>query len=182
MSTATVIKTQNYCLALRRELGYPLHAPVNHTLAFASGGPADAAKSLILARHATVMGRDMVYAAWDSFAPAEPTSIALAIREMTHVDIVTGCQLWTADATAPLVILAPGRNEHFVLGPRGYLQRRSGKPAQHLARGKRIARQRIRRAAALMSNDLLPDNQFVPAGRDFLPPFGLRQEQVVRLA
>lgn len=181
MSRSSLIKSQNYCLALRRELGYPAYAPLNHTLAFSSGGPAHAEKALTLARHAIVMGRDMIYCAWDSFAPAEPTSIALAIRELTHVDVITDCFLWASDAAVPLAIVAPRRNAHFVLGPRGHLERRSGMPAQQLNRGKRLARQRVRRVAMLMSADLLPGNQFVPRG-ECVAPAAPPQGALVRLA
>lgn len=182
MSDIIMLKTQSYCLAVREQLGYPLFAPVNHTLAFASGGPAIGHKLLDLARHATTMGRDMVYIAWPEFSRAEPAEIVLAMRELTHVDVITGCQLWATDATAPLVIVAPRRDEHFVLSGRGYLERRRGMPAKHLGRGRRIARQRVTRAAALQGTELLPDNQLVPPGGEWVPPAPASDSPMVRVA
>ena len=146
MSEQTVIKTQNYCLAVREQLGYPPLAPVNHTLAFASGGPATDHKLVDLARHATAMQRDIVYAAWTEFSRPEPAEMVLALRELSHVDVITGCYLWAADAKTPLVIIAPGRGEHFVLGQRGYLDRRPGFPAKQLGRGRAAAGQPAGRA------------------------------------
>lgn len=182
MSTAIMLKTQNYCLSIRQELGYPAYAPVCHTLAFASGGPADALKAIEIGRHATAMNRDIVYTAWKTFGRAEPASIAVALREQTHVDVVTDCFLWAVDATAPLMIVAPRRGEHFVLGARGYLERRHGLPARQVARGKRLALERVQRAAARMGTDLLPDNQTIPCGASWVEPAPRSNDHLVRIA
>lgn len=177
---ATMLKTQKYCLAVRQQLGYPLFKPAIHCTAFASGGIADLAKGMEIAVLAETMRKDFVYTAWKDFSEKEPAQIGVALRAMLHVDWVDPCFLWAADDVAPLVIVPTRRDEHIVVGERGLLERRAGRPATALGRGKKLAAVRVRRAAATMRDELLEGNVFVPRGGTWQEPAAATCETIVR--
>lgn len=180
MTHAIMLKTQKYCLAVRQQLGYPLFKPAIDCTAFASGGIADFAKGMEIAVLAETMRKDFVYTGWDDFSDKEPARIGVAIREMLHVDWIDLCFLWAADDTAPLVIVPTRRDEHIIVGERGLLERRAGRPAKALGKGKKLAAARVLRAAATMGDDLLESNLFVPPGGTWQEPVAAPVETIVR--
>lgn len=180
MTHAIMLNTQNYCLAVRQQLGYPLFKPANDCTTFASGGIADITKGLEIAQLAETMRKDVVYTAWNDLADREPASIGVALREMLCVDWIDRCFLWAANDTAPLVIVPTRLHEHIIVGTRGFLERRPGRPAQNLGKGKKLALARVRRAAATMGDELLQGNVFVPTGGEWREPTMTACETIVR--
>lgn len=180
MTYATMLKTQKYCLAVRQQLGYPLTKPANDCTAFASGGIADVAKGMEIAALAETMRKDFVYAGWTDFSNKEPAQISVAMREMLHVDWIDRCFLWAADDVAPLVIVPVRGDEHIIVGGRGLLERREGRPAKALGKGKKLAAARVRLAAATMRDELLESNVFVPRGGTWREPVAGTCDTIVR--
>lgn len=158
------LKLQTFAFAVRQQLGFPLHSTTNETTKFGAASVPDLTRSLEVSVLAEQMGRDIVYFGWASLEDDEPATISIAFREQDFVDWVQDCRLWAADQDAPMVLVDEMRQQHFVRGSRGALERRDGLPARKLAAGKRCARRRIRRAAAEMPNEPVPDTVFVPRG------------------
>jgi hypothetical protein len=176
----SIIKTQQFSLAVRQELGYPLVRTTIDSLAFASGGPVDFFKGMEIARLTEEMRRDMVYTAWNDFADHQPANIIVALREMFCVEVIDPCFLWAADETAPLAIVSILRDVHMVIGERGLLERRVGRPAKTLGAGRKLAMKRVRAAAAAMDDELLANNMLVPRGAPWIDPAPTQDETIVR--
>ncbi len=176
------LKFQNYALAIRKELGFPLTPMANESVKFTAGGEVDVMRRIELARLAEEMSRDFIYCAWRSVTAKTPASVAVVFREEHLVDVVGNCTLWAPDEDAPLVLLNERGGEHFVRGARNALERRAGLPAKNLSKGKRLALRRVRSAAAARGDDLLPGNAHVPNGArwaDHRPQ--TQNETIVRL-
>lgn len=172
MNTNSSLKLQNYALAVRRELGFPLHGTANQSAKFTAAGVADVARGLELSVIAREMSRDLVYFGWASLQDEQPVSTALAFREEHFVDWIDGCTLWAADHEVPLILVDEARKQHFVRGARGAFERREGLPAKKLGAGKRLAMRRVRRALADMPREIASDNVLMPRGgnwADYMP-------------
>lgn len=173
------IKTQNIAWALRQQMGYPLYAPANDCTAFAGGGLADLAKGMEIAVLAKQMRKDVIYLGWRTVADAAPTIFAVALREMLQVDWIDGLLPHAADDTAPIMLVSTRRDEHIAVGPRGFLERRAGKPGA-LGTGKARAMRRIRCAAATMADRLADNNVFLPRGAAWREPSPSSSETIIR--
>ena len=161
---------QNHCLSIRAELGYPLFAPANVTLAFSAGRKFDFSVGMDLVRHAERGGRDFVYAGWASVTDDLPHDYTLVIRQRASVDVMTGVTFWAADDEAPLAIVAKDRELYFELDGRLNLQQRLGRPGRKILQGERRAMERIRRGAELLDDVTLVGNAWVKNGGDWTPP------------
>jgi hypothetical protein len=164
MTNDQQIHHQNYGLAIRQEMGFPLHHTANQSVAFGSTGVTDIIRSMQIATLADEMHRDVVICEWESVSAKQPAGIAIAYREELQVDWVAGCVLWAANQNAPLVIVNKARKEHFVRGARSMLERCEGLPARNLKAGIGLARRRVRRAAAARPAALIDNNAWVPFG------------------
>lgn len=176
------IRMQNFAWGLRQQMGYPLFAPANDCTAFAGGGHADFAKGMEIACLASQMRKDVVYLGWTGVADAAPTTFAVAIREMLQVDWLDRMVPWAADDVSPILLASTRHDEHVVVGSRGLLERRSGKPAKALGKGRKLAMQRIRRAAATMGERLAANNVLLAPGEAWREPPALSGDTVVRFA
>lgn len=161
---------QNHCLSIRTELGYPLFAPANATLAFSAGRKFDFSVGMDLVRHAERGGKDFVYAGWSSVTDDLPGDYTLVIRQQASIDVVTGVTFWAADDEAPLVIVTRDRSIYFELDGRLNLQQRLGRPGRKILQGERRAMERIRRGAELLDDVTLDGNAWVRNGGDWTPP------------
>lgn len=181
MQPHTNVKLQNYALAARQELGFPLFQTANQSIKFTAGGRLDLMKQIQTAALAEEMSRDLVHFAWTSVAAKAPSDIAVFYRDALLVDVISGCSLWASDDESPLLLLNERGSEHFVRGARGAIERREGLPPGNLKPGKRLATERVQQAAARMGGDILPGNTFVPHGEswaDHRPP---QERSFVRL-
>ncbi len=167
------VKLQNYALAVRQELGFPLFQTANQSIKFTAGGRLDLMRQIQTAALAEEMSRDLVYFSWTSVAAKAPSEIAVFYRNELLVDVISDCSLWAPDDESRLLLLNERGGEHFVRGARGALERRQGLPSGNLKSGKRLAVERVQRVAARMGSDILPGNTFVPHGEtwgDHRPP------------
>jgi len=176
------IKMQNFAWGLRQQMGYPLFAPANDCTAFAGGGLADFAKGMEVACLANQMRKDVVYLGWSAPADAAPTTFAVAIREMLQVAWLDSMVPWAADDILPILLVSIRHDQHVVVGSRGLLERRSGTPANALGRGRKLAMQRIRRAAATMGDHLAANNVLLAPGEAWREPPTASGDTVVRFA
>lgn len=174
------VRNQNFAWGLRQEMGYPLFAPANDCTAFAGGAVPDIAYSMEICCIASAMRKDIVYLGWSNVDDVEPSGIAVALRHMLHVDWIDRLLPWAADVASPIVLVSTRRDEHIAVGARGLLEQRVGKPAKALRKGKRLAMQRIRRAAATMGDTLAEGNVFLPRGSEWRDPPRSSGETVVR--
>lgn len=174
------VRNQNFAWGLRQEMGYPLFAPANDCTAFAGGAVPDIAYSMEICCIASAMRKDIIYLGWSHVDDAEPSGIAVALRDMLHVDWIDRLFPWAADAASPIVLVSTRRDEHIAVGARGLLEQRVGKPAKALGKGKRLAMQRIRRAAATMGDELAANNIHLPRGSEWQEPPRSSGETIVR--
>lgn len=175
-----MLKMQNHALAIRQELGYPLFKPIDEIAAFTAGGPVDIAKAMEIAAVAQTMRKDLVHVAWSAAAESKPVDYAVAFREPNFVDWIDRCFFWAADETSPIVIVSARRDEHFARGARGLLERRAGKPAKNMAKGKKLAMRRILSAAAAMGDQMAGDNVWLERGSTWSEPLAPSGECIVR--
>lgn len=180
MTNDQQIYHQNYAMAIRHEMGFPLHHTANQSVAFGSTGVTDIVRSMQIATLADEMHRDVVICEWESVSAKQPAGIAIAYREELQVDWVAGCVLWAANQNAPVMIVNQARGEHFIRGARGMLERREGLPARSLKTGIGLARRRVRRAAANRPAALNDNNAWVPFGESWDDHKPLPEGTVVR--
>lgn len=173
------LRNQKFAWGLRQQMGYPLFAPANDCTAFAGGGIADFALGMEIAVLATQMRKDIVHLGWRDVADAEPTTFAVALREMVQVDWLDGLFPFAEDDMAPIVLVSTRRDKNIAVGPRGLLERRSGKP-KALGKGKARAMRRIRRAAAAMSDQLADAHVFLNRGEAWREPPASSHDTIVR--
>lgn len=169
---------QNHCLSIRVELGYPLFAPANATLAFSAGRKFDFGVGMDLVRHAERGAKDFVYAGWASVTDDLPHDYTLVIRQRASVDVITGVTFWAADDEAPINIVAKDRELYFELDARLNLQQRLGRPGRKMLQGERRAMERIRRGVELLDGTVLNGNAWVKNGGDWTPPAPSRETVV----
>ena len=169
---------QNFMLAVRQEMGWPLFRPVNDAIGFSSGRTMDFETGMEIGRIAQLMRKDLVYSGWTSTRALEPTGFAIAYRELLAVDIIDRLVPFASDDEAPIVFVSTRADEHFAVDGRGSLARRPGKP-KSIGKGRKLAMKRITAAAAAMGYGLLENNRFVPIGADWDEPHA-SVETVVR--
>lgn len=138
---------QNHMLALRQEMGFPHIAPQQHAVGWTHGGPLDAHLAHDLAQLAVMTSHDLIYGAWGTEAQAKPDEYVLALRKGSTVALIRHCTFYAADATAPVVIIAPARDTHYALNRDLRLECRRGMPGADLAQGQRRALARVSQTA-----------------------------------
>lgn len=176
-----MLRHQNVMLALRAEMGWPSFKLANDCLAFTSGKEMDVETGMEIARIATMLGKDVIYAGWASTKAPKPTGFTVGYRMMFSVDIVDKVVPYAANDTAPLTLVSTRADEFFAIDQRGSLVRVPGKPID-IRKGRELAMKRIRARAAAMDGALLPTNRLVPTGQDWIEPDAAPVETVVRFA
>lgn len=164
-----MIHHQNFMLALRQQMGWPLFCPANDCIGFASGQEMSIDVGTEIARIAQAMRKDIVYSGWASIQAKDPTSVTVAFREMLTVDVVDRLVPFAANDEAPIVLVSTRADEIFAVDRRGSLVRVPGKP-KRLGTGRKLAFKRIKAAAATMGDDLLEHNRFVAPGAGWIEP------------
>ena len=163
------LRHQNFMLAVRREMGWPLFKPANDCIGFSSGQEMDFAVGTEIARIGQLLHKDVIYTGWASIKATQPTSFAIAYRELLTTDIVDRLVPYAANDQAPLILVSTRADEFFSIDRRGSLVRVPGKP-KAIAKGRKLAMQRIKAAAAAMEDELMENNRFVPPGADWVEP------------
>lgn len=160
---------QNFMLAVRREMGWPTFRPANDCIAFCSGRKMDFTVGSEMARIAQTLRKDAVYTGWANTRTALPASFAIVYRELLTVDIVDRVVPYAANDGAPIVFLSTRADEFFAADSRGSLVRVPGKP-RAIGAGRKLAMNRIRATAAMLGDELLENNRFVPTGAEWSEP------------
>ena len=167
--TTMTLRHQNFMLAVRKEMGWPLFRPANDCLAFASGRPMDFEIGMDTARLAQAMRKDVIYSGWSNPTAVQPASFAVVIREVLSINIIDRVFPWAADENAPVALISTRANERYIIGQRGVLERAPGKP-NHLAEGRKLAMSRIRATAAAMGDVFAENNVCVSPGGKWTEP------------
>ena len=68
--------------------------------------PGAVAAARELARVAQMAGRDVIYTGWASARAKDPTSVAIAYREMLTIDIVDGLVPFAASDRSPIILVS----------------------------------------------------------------------------
>ncbi|EZP70380.1 hypothetical protein BV96_03345 [Sphingomonas paucimobilis] len=178
--TSIQLRRQNFMLAVRREMGWPLFKPANDAIIFCAGRPMDFDAGMELARVVQTLRKDAVYSGWASAATVEPDGFTIVHRQMLTVDVFDRCVPFAADEAAPIIFVSTRGGEQFSVDARGSLARIAGKP-KGIGRGRKLALKRIRATAAQMDDVLLADNMWVPTGGEIVEPVRL-VETVVQFA
>lgn len=160
---------QNFMLAVREQMGWPSFKPANDCIGWCSGQQMGIEVGTEIARIAQTAGKDLVYTGWASSRAKDPTSFAIAFREMRSVDIVDRVVPFAANDHAPIILVSTRANEFFAVDRRGSLVRVEGKPSR-IGKGRVLAMKRIKAAAAAMGDEMLANNRFVPPGADWIEP------------
>ena len=169
---------QNMMIATRLEMGWPRFKPANDCLAFSSGKAMDVETGMEIARIASMLGKDVIYAGWASTKATKPTGFSLAYRMMMSVDVIDRLVPFAANDEVPIVLVSTRSDEHFAIDRRGSLVRVAGKP-KDIGKGRRLAMKRINATAATLRIEMLASNRFVPTGQDWIEP-DVPAETVVR--
>lgn len=164
-----ILHHQNFMLAVRQQMGWPSFKPANDCILWASGQETCFEVGSEMARVAQMAGRDLVYTGWASARAKDPTSVAIAYREMLTVDIIDRVVPYAASDSSPIILVSTSANESFAIDRRGSLARVAGKP-KGIGKGKALAMKRIKASASTMGDELLANNQFVPTGADWIEP------------
>ncbi|WP_294239530.1 hypothetical protein [uncultured Sphingomonas sp.] len=166
-----ILHHQNLMIALREEMGWPSFRPANDCISWASGQEFSFDVGNELARVAQMAGRDVIYTGWASARAKDPTSIAIAYREMLTIDVVDNLVPFAASDRSPIILVSTHADEFFAIDRRGSLARVAGKPKGiGIGKGKALAMKRIKASASTMGDELLANNQFVPPGADWIEP------------
>ena len=163
------LRHQNFMLAVRREMGWPLFKPANDCIGFSSGQVMDFAVGNEIARIAQLLHKDVIYTGWACVKASEPTGFTIAYRELLTTDIVDRLVPYAANDQAPLILVSTRADEFFAIDRRGSLVRVPGKP-KSIGTGRKLAMKRIKATAAEMGEELLENNRFVPPGADWVEP------------
>lgn len=164
-----LLNHQNYMLAVRQQMGWPLFKPANDCISFSSGRELDFDIGTGVARIAQTVRKDVIYTGWPSAKAKDPTSFTVAFREILTVDIVSRLVPFAADSSAPIVLVSTRADETFAIDRRGSLVRVPAKP-KNIGKGRRLAMKRIKTAAATMGDELLENNLCVAPGADWIEP------------
>ncbi|MDJ0278815.1 hypothetical protein QLH51_18645 [Sphingomonas sp. 2R-10] len=173
-----ILNHQNIMLALREEMGWPSFKPANDCILWASGQEMAFDVGNQLAHVAQMAGRDVIYTGWASARAKDPTSFAIAYREMATIDIIDRLAPYAADDRSRIILVSTCADEFFAIDRRGSLARVAGKP-KGIGKGKALAMKRIKATASMMGDELLANNRFVPPGADWIEP-EMRTGTVVR--
>jgi len=164
-----ILHHQNIMLAVREQMGWPSFKPANDCITWASGQEMSFEVGNEMARVAQMAGRDLIYTGWASARAKDPTSFAIAYREMLTVDIIDRLVPYAASDRSPIILVSTCADEFFAIDRRGSLARVEGKP-KSLGEGKALAMKRIKAAASTMGDELLANNRFVPPGANWIEP------------
>lgn len=82
MTSQYLEQAQNWCVALRILMGYPIYAPPFPTTSWCSSSPRNGSEAIEVTRVALDVDRDLIHLAM-SMDAAEPLSASLAIRHPT---------------------------------------------------------------------------------------------------
>ena len=160
---------QNFMLSVRQQMGWPSFRPANNCIGWSSGQDVDFEVGMEIARIAQMVGKDLIYTGWASTRAKDPTSFAVAYREMLNVDIVDRLVPYAVNDHAPIILVSTRADEFFAIDSRGSLVRMDGKP-KGMRKGKALAMKRIKAAAATMRDELLANNAFVAPGAEWIEP------------
>ncbi|MGK2908817.1 MAG: hypothetical protein ACSLE1_03315 [Sphingobium sp.] len=165
MTHPYITRGQAWVLALKSLLGYPLHEPTRHTMAFCASGPRSMESIVHVTQLAQEMQRDFLHLSFQSVDAPEPSLISLAVLLPVSVEWIDGCQLYAPSEKAPVELIQNGKR--WRIDERNQLV--SAKPpARHLlVRGEQIAWDRWRRMTNEMDGVGLDGNMFVPQGQPF---------------
>lgn len=158
------LRWQRNAWALREEMGFPLTTMTDESVVWAGGGVADFEKGMEIARVAADLGRDVIYLGYRTAKAPQPVQVGLAYRDPALITWRPKLELWAADREAPVILVDRIEGERYERGERNVLIRRAGLPAVDLARGRRMAEDRVRRAAKLKSDNLDSGSYHVPHG------------------
>lgn len=164
-----ILHHQNFMLAVRQQMGWPSFKPANDCILWASGQETCFEVGSEMARVSQMAGRDLIYTGWASARAKDPTSVAIAYREMLTVDIIDRVVPYAASDRSPIILVSTCADEFFAIDRRGSLARVAGKP-KGIGKGKALAMKRIKAAASMMGDELLANNRFVPPGEDWIEP------------
>jgi hypothetical protein len=164
-----IVHHQNFMLAVREMMGWPNFKPANDCIGWSSGREMNIEIGTDLARVAQTAGKDLIYTGWASSRAKDPTSFAIAFREMLTVDIVDHIVPFTIDDQSRIILVSTRKDECFAIDHRGSLVRIVGKP-KGIGKGRALAMKRIKAAASAMADAPLPGNAFVQPGGDWIEP------------
>lgn len=168
-------KSQSWCFALRRLMGYPDYAPAFHTLAFCASGPRDILQAVQLTQVAADLSRDMIHVAF-ALEAAEPLSVSLAVRQDIGIEWISNVRLYAASETAKIELLAA--NRRWFIGPRHVLTSAKLPPKHRRPKGEQIAMRRWRQAVATMEPFQLENSVWVRPGERFADAIPLEELRV----
>ncbi|AOR78533.1 hypothetical protein [Novosphingobium resinovorum] len=154
---------QAWTLALRDIMRYPWFAPMQHTVAFASGGKRDMIEAIHLAGIAEEMGRDVIHVDFDRSISGGPIGVSMVVRQAPMVEWAPNLRLYAASDDAPVELLSI-RHRWFI-GPHHLLTAGALPPASKIRRGTERAMRRWREAAEDGRDVELPGSIIVPAGQ-----------------
>jgi len=141
-------KSQNWSVALRLLMGYPVHGLQFHTVSWCSSGPLDMVRAAQVTQVVADSARDLVHIAC-SLDADEPLGVALAVRRDAGVAWLPNCRLYAASETAPLELLT--RDTRWGIGPRHILTSGKLPPKARRDRNQEIAWRRWRDTAAAVA-------------------------------
>ena len=110
-----ILHHQNMMLALREEMGWPSFKPANDCISWASGQEMCFEVGNELARVAQMAGRDVIYTGWASSRAKDPTSFAIAYREMLTIDIIDRLVPFAASDRSPIILVSTSADEFFAI-------------------------------------------------------------------
>ncbi|MCE7796517.1 hypothetical protein LWE61_08070 [Sphingobium sufflavum] len=177
MTDPYLARGQQWVLALRKLMGYPLHAPTRHSTAFCASGERDLAGALHMAQIAAEMQKDMLNVSFKSIYAPEPSSVSLAVHGPLCIQWLPDCGLYAASETANVALLH--KNKRWFFDDRNQLVSTSLPPRHRIARGEQVAWSRWRIKAAQMEVFELDGNSFVPAGRPLSEAVAVERLRVV---
>lgn len=160
---------QNFMLAVRQQMGWPSFKAANDCIGWSSGQEMGFEVGTEIARIAQMAGKDLISTGWASTRAKDPTSFAIAFREMLTVHVVDRVVPFAANHRGLIILVSTRADEFFAIDRRGSLVRVEGKP-KGIGKGKALAMKRIKAAASTRGGEPLANNRFVPPGADWIEP------------
>lgn len=137
---------RHWLLALRSVMGYPIHAPSRHTIAFCANHELDNEVGPRLIQLASASGKDMLSIGFRSIDAREPYKISIAVHHSAGVQWLAGCRLYASSEKAKVALIHDDKRWFF--DHRNQLVSTSLPPRHRLTRGEQVAWWRLRLTAA----------------------------------
>lgn len=137
---------QHWLLALRNIMGYPIHAPSRHTIAFCASHALDQEAGERLIELAIESGKDILSIVFRSIDAKEPNKLSLAVHRSAGVQLLAGCRLYAASEKAKVALIHDDKRWFF--DDRNQLVSTSLPPRHRLTRGEQVGWWRLRLTAA----------------------------------